>query len=72
MKTFKIKKNESADTFHSTWCIMVEQEPGEYKPCHAELKLELEYPVTNIDEVDYVLGLCHNLITQVIRLEDQE
>lgn len=72
MKKFKIKDNEKADTFESSWCIMVETEPGEYKPCHASLRLELEHPVTNLNEIDYVLGMCHNLITQVIRLEDEK
>jgi hypothetical protein len=72
LQSFKIKEKEKANMFESTWCIMVEQEPGEYKPCHAALKLELEHPVTNIDEIDYVLGMCHNLITQVIRLEDSD
>lgn len=68
----KIKEKEKADAFHSTWCMMIEQHPGEFKPCHATLRLELEHPVTNIDEVNYVLGMCHNLITQVIRLEDDD
>lgn len=71
-KSFKIKVKEKADTFHSTWLMMVEQNPGEYKPCHATLRLELEHPTTNIDEVNYVLGMCHNLITQVIRMEDDD
>lgn len=71
-QSFKIKEKEKADTFHTSWCIMVEQEQGKYKPCHAELRLELEHPVTNLDEIDYVLGMCHNLITQVIRLEDDD
>ena len=71
-QSFKIKEKEKADTFHSTWCIMVEQKPGEYKPCHATLRLELEHPVTNIEEVNYVLGMCHNLITQVIRMDPED
>lgn len=69
---FKIREKEKVNMFESPWCVMVEQEPGEYKPCHACLKLELEHPVTNIDEIDYVLGMCQHLITQVIRMEDDD
>ena len=68
----KIKEKEKADTFQSTWCMMIGQYPGEFKPCHATLTLKLEHPVTTIQEVNYVLGMCQNLITQVIRLEDDD